>query len=83
MLSYNFSQVDYCKDDLAKHDGDKAELTKDDVSESVYDDHLRADDKTKSQTEKSVPENCNRNGEYSHNKRKENNAVSIEVDEKR
>ena len=83
MLSYHFNQVNNCKDYLSKHDGDKAELIMDDVLESIYDDHLRADNKNKSQIENNVPEKSNSKEEHSHNKRKENNAVSIEVDEKR
>ena len=83
MLSYHFNQVDNSKDYLSKHDGDKAELIKDDILESIYDDDVRADNKNKSQIENNVPEKSNSKEEYSHNKRKENNAVSIEVDEKR
>ena len=72
---YNVSQVNHCKDNLTNHDWGKAELTKDDVLQSVYRDHVRVNDKAKSRIEKHLSEKSDRTEEYS--------PVAIEVDEKR
>ena len=75
MSPYNVSQVNHCKDNLTNHDWDKAELTKDDVLQTVYRDHVRVNDKAKSRIEKNLSEKRDRTEEYS--------PVAIEVDEKR
>ena len=84
MSSYHLSQLDYYEDAITKQDEDETELTEDDISESVYEDDLRADDKFKFQIENKVFQNNNsNNNQSSPNKPKEDNTRSTEADEKR
>ena len=81
---YHLSQFDYYEDAITKQDWNETELTEDDISESVYEDDLTADDKFKSQMENKVFQNSNSNkNKRSPTKPKENNTRSAEVDKKR
>ena len=83
MSSYHLSQLDYYENAIPKQGENETELTEDEISESVYEDDLRVDDKFKSQIQNKMFQNSNNNNKSLPTKPKEDKTRSTETDEKR
>ena len=81
--SYHLSKLDYYENAIPKQGENETELTEDEISESVYEDDLRVDDKFKSQIENKMFQNSNGNNKSLPTKPKEDKTRSTEADEKR
>ena len=82
MSSYHLSEFDSYEDSITKQDWNEAELTEDDISESVYENDWTADDKSEIENKMFQKSNSKKN-KGSPTKPKENNTRSAKANEKR